>query len=431
MPSRPFYRNLYAQVLIAIALGALLGHIHPSTAVALKPLSEGFIRLIKMLVAPLVFSTIVVGIAGAQDIKKIGKAGGLALLYFELGSSVALLLGLCVINVLRPGAGMNVDPSTLDVSALASYTQAPHHTFSEFLLNVIPHSVVDAFAKGEMLQVLLFSLLFGFATQRLGARNNALFEAIERLSHVLFTIVGFLMCLAPIGAFAAMAFTVGNYGLGSLVPLLKLMATFYLTCLLFIFGVLGLVARTHGFSVWQLIKYLKEELLIVLGTSSSEPVIPRLLCKLEALGASKTVVGLVLPTGYSFNLDGTSIYLTMAAVFIAQATNTSLSLFEQLSLLAVLMLTSKGAAAVPGSGFIVLAATLSSIGTIPVAGLALLLGIDRFMSEARALTNLIGNAVATIVVAKWSGELDPERLRSVLRDPSTATQQTGAALEAY
>jgi len=417
MTSKPFYRNLYVQVLMAIALGALLGHLHPSVAAQLKPLSEGFIRLIKMLVAPLVFSTIVVGIAGARDMKKVGKTGGLALLYFEVGSTLALLLGLLVINVLRPGAGMNVDPSKLDVSVLAGYTHAPQHSFGEFLLSTIPNTVVDAFAKGEMLQVLLFSLLFGFAAQRLGTRGRVLIDVVSAFSEVLFNIVGFVMKLAPLGALAAMAFTVGHYGLGSLLPLLKLMATFYATCLLFIFGVLGAVARAHGFSVWKLIKYLREELLIVLGTSSSEPVIPRLLAKLEALGASKTVVGLVLPTGYSFNLDGTSIYLTMAAMFVAQATNTDLSLPEQLSLLAVLMLTSKGAAAVTGSGFIVLAATLGSVGTIPVAGLALLLGIDRFMSEARALTNLVGNAVATLVIAKWGGDLDTERMRAVLHDP--------------
>jgi aerobic C4-dicarboxylate transport protein len=421
MTSKPFYRNLYAQVLIAIALGALLGHLHPSVAAQLKPLSEGFIRLIKMLVAPLVFSTIVMGIASARDMKKVGQTGGLALLYFEVGSTLALLLGLLVINVLRPGAGMNVDPSKLDVSVLAGYTHAPQHSFSDFLLSTIPNTVVDAFAKGEMLQVLLFSLLFGFAAQRLGTRGRVLLDVVSAFSEVLFNIVGFLMKLAPLAAFGAMAFTVGHYGLGSLLPLLKLMATFYATCLLFIFGVLGAVARAHGFSVWKLIKYLREELLIVLGTSSSEPVIPRLLAKLEALGASKTVVGLVLPTGYSFNLDGTSIYLTMGAMFVAQATNTDLSLPEQLSLLAVLMLTSKGAAAVTGSGFIVLAATLGSVGTIPVAGLALLLGIDRFMSEARALTNLVGNAVATLVIAKWSGDLDTERMRAVLHDPGIVT----------
>jgi aerobic C4-dicarboxylate transport protein len=423
MKSRPLYQALYFQVLCAIALGAILGHAYPDDAVALKPLSDGFIRLIKMLIAPLVFTTVVVGIAGAEDMKKVGRAGGLALLYFEIGSTLALLLGLLVINVVQPGAGMHVDSTALDAGALAEYTSAPHQSLSQFLLNIVPHSVFDAFAKGEMLQVLLFSVLFGLAAQHLRCRGTALFEVIERFSQVLFAIVGFLMKLAPIGAFGAMAYTVGNYGLDALLPLGKLMATFYLTCILFVFGVLGFVARAHGFSVWKLIKHFKDELLIVLGTSSSEAVIPRLLSKLEALGASKSVVGLVLPAGYSFNLDGTSIYLTMAAIFVAQATDTSLSLTQQLTLLGVLMLTSKGAAAVPGSGFVVLAASLGSMSGIPVAGLALLLGIDRFMSEARALTNLVGNAVATLVIAKWSGDLDMRQLEAALSSepPSAET----------
>jgi aerobic C4-dicarboxylate transport protein len=417
LPRKPIYTNLYAQVILAIVLGALLGHLQPTTAASLKPLSEGFIRLIKMLIAPLVFSTVVIGIAGAEDMKRVGKTGGLALLYFELGSTLALILGLCVVNVVRPGVGMNVDPRTLDAAAVASYVQTGPHSLTDFLLNIVPSTVVDAFAKGEMLQVLLFSVLFGFALQKRGGRESALFTQIERLSHVLFTIVSFVMRVAPIGAFGAMAFTVGNYGLGSLLSLGKLMAAFYATCLVFVFGVLGTVARLHGFSLWRLIRYLKEELLIVLGTSSSESVVPRMLCKLEALGASKAVVGLVLPTGYSFNLDGTSIYLTMAAVFVAQATNTPFSLMQQLTLLGVLMLASKGAAGVTGSGFVVLAATLSSVGGVPVAGLALLLGVDRFMSEARALTNLIGNAVATLVVAKWTGDLNENQLRAELDNP--------------
>jgi aerobic C4-dicarboxylate transport protein len=414
----PFYRTLYAQVLLAIALGAALGCLYPEGAAQLKPLSEGFIRLIKMLIAPLIFTTVVVGIAGAEDLKKVGRTGGLALLYFEVGSTIALALGLVIVNLIRPGAGMNVDARSLNANAIAGATQAKPPGTLEFLLNIIPHSVVEAFARGDTLQVLLFAVLFGFALQRVGARNNVVFTFIERFSHVLFAIVGMVMKLAPLGAFAAMAFTVGSYGVSTLLSLAKLMAAFYATCIVFVFGALGLVARVHGFSLLRLVVYLREELMIVLGTSSSESVVPRMLVKLEKLGASKTVVGLVLPTGYSFNLDGTSIYLTMAAIFVAQATNTHLDWLQQISLLGVLMLASKGAAGVTGSGFVVLAATLASVGGIPVAGLALLLGVDRFMSEARALTNLVGNAVATLVVAKWSGELDSVQLRGELALPS-------------
>jgi len=361
----------------------------------------------------------VVGIAGMEDMKKVGKTGGLALLYFEIVSSIALLVGLLIINIVKPGAGMNVDVSTLDTKGIAAYTgPGKMQGTVDFLLNVIPNTVVDAFAKGEILQVLLFAVMFGFALHRFGGRGTLVFDFIEKFSHVLFTIVGYIMKVAPIGAFGAMAFTIGKYGVSSLLQLGQLMATFYATCLFFIFVVLGTIARVHGFSIWKFIKYIKEELLIVLGTSSSESVLPRMMAKLENLGARKSVVGLVIPTGYSFNLDGTSIYLTMAAVFIAQATNTDLSLTEQLTLLAVLLLTSKGAAGVTGSGFIVLAATLSAVGHVPVAGLALILGIDRFMSEARALTNLIGNGVATVVVAKWTGDLDIEQMRRRLEDES-------------
>ncbi|RYF65484.1 MAG: C4-dicarboxylate transporter DctA, partial [Comamonadaceae bacterium] len=317
----------------------------------------------------------------------------------------------------KPGVGMNIDASTLDTKAIAAYTKPGQMQGTvDFLLNVIPNTVVDAFAKGEILQVLLIAVLFGFALHKFGGRGTLIFDVIEKGSHVLFTIIGYVMKLAPIGAFGAMAFTIGKYGVDSLFSLGKLMAVFYLTCLLFIFVVLGLIARFHGFSIWKFIKYIKEELLIVLGTSSSESVLPRMMEKMENLGAKKTCVGLVIPTGYSFNLDGTSIYLTMAAVFIAQATNTPMTLMQELTLLAVLLLTSKGAAGITGSGFIVLAATLSAVGTVPVAGLALILGIDRFMSEARALTNLIGNGVATLVVAKWTNELDTDRLHAGLNN---------------
>jgi aerobic C4-dicarboxylate transport protein len=404
---KPLFRSLYFQVIVAIALGVLLGAVRPNVGAMMEPLGLGFIKLIKMLIAPVIFCTVVTGVAGVEDIKKVGKTGGLALLYFEIMSTVALVIGLAVANVLHPGSGMNVDPQALDTGPLAAYTgPGKLQSVTEFLLNVIPSTVVDAFAKGEILQVLLFAVLFGFALQRLKPRGGAVFAFVEGISEVLFGIVGLVMRLAPLGAFGAMAATVGKYGFGSLLSLGKLMGSFYLTCLLFIFAALGLVARVHGFSLWRFLAYIREELFIVLGTSSSESVLPRIISKLERLGAGKPVVGLVVPAGYSFNLDGTSIYLTMATLFIAQATNTPMSFFQQLTLLAVLLLTSKGAAGVTGSGFIVLAATLSSVGTLPVAGLTLILGIDRFMSEARALTNVIGNGVATLVVAKWTGELD-------------------------
>lgn len=412
---RPFYRSLYFQVITAIVIGALLGHFMPSLGESMKPLGDGFIKLIKMIIAPIIFCTVVVGIAGMEDMKKVGKTGGLALLYFEVVSTIALVVGLVIVNLVQPGAGMHIDPASLDSKSVAAYTgpgKMPGTT--EFLLNVIPSSVVDAFAKGDILQVLLFSVLFGFALHAFGGRGTLVFDLVEKTSHVLFRIVGFIMTLAPIGAFGAMAFTIGKYGVGSLLSLGKLMGTFYATCLIFVFVVLGMIARFHGFSIWKFIKYIKEELFIVLGTSSSESVLPRMMAKLENLGAKKSVVGLVVPTGYSFNLDGTSIYLTMAAVFIAQATDTPMTLTQQITLLLVLLLTSKGAAGVTGSGFIVLAATLSAVGHVPVAGLALILGIDRFMSEARALTNLVGNGVATVVVAKWCGELDEAQMRQHL-----------------
>lgn len=423
------YRSLYFQVLAAIVLGVLLGHFAPDTGAAMKPLGDGFIKLIKMLIAPIIFCTVVTGIAGMDQMKQVGKTGGLALLYFEAVSTVALIVGLVIVNVVRPGAGMNVDPTALDSAAVAQYTGPERmQGVTEFLLNIIPTSIFDAFAKNDILQVLLFALLFGFALHRFGGRDGLVFQFVEKSSHVLFGIVNIVMKVAPLGAFGAMAFTIGKYGADSLLSLGKLMLCFYATCLIFIFAVLGAVARFHGFRIWNFVKYIKDELLIVLGTSSSESVLPRMLMKLENLGVRKSVVGLVIPTGYSFNLDGTSIYLTMAAVFLAQATNTPLDLGHQLTLLGVLLLTSKGAAGVTGSGFIVLAATLSAVGTVPVAALALILGIDRFMSEARALTNLIGNGVATIVVGKWCGDLDAARMREQLQlvDPGERTARAVA-----
>jgi aerobic C4-dicarboxylate transport protein len=410
-----WFKSLYVQVLVAVLIGILLGHFYPQVGESMKPLGDGFIKLIKMLIAPIIFCTVVSGIAGMESMKSVGRTGGYALLYFEIVSTFALVIGLVVVNVLTPGSGMNIDISTLNTKAIAAYTgPGKMQTTTDFLLNVIPNTVVDAFAKGEILQVLLISILFGFALHKLGDTGKMVFDLNEKIAKVFFVIVGFVMKLAPIGAFGAMAFTIGKFGLGTLLSLGKLMGTFYLTCLLFVFLVLGLIAKFHGFSIWKFVKYIKEELLIVLGTSSSEAALPGMIAKMEKLGVKKSVVGLVIPAGYSFNLDGTSIYLTMAAVFIAQATNTHLDLIHQLTLLAVLLLTSKGASGVTGSGFIVLAATLASVGHVPVEGLALILGIDRFMSEARALTNLVGNGVATVVVGKWCGDVDEEQLQAGL-----------------
>lgn len=417
MAKKAIYKSLYFQVIVAIVIGVALGHFYPDTGAAMKPLGDGFIRLIKMIIAPIIFCTIVVGIAGMEDMKKVGKTGGLAVLYFEIVSTIALVIGLVVVNLWQPGVGMNVDVSTLDTKSIAKYAEpGKMQSTADFLMNIIPTSVVDAFAKGDMLQVLFFSILFGYAMHAFGARGKPVFELIEKLSHVLFGIVGVIMKVAPIGAFGAMAYTIGKHGLGSLTQLISLMGAFYTTCVIFIVFVLGGISALHGFSLFKLIRYIKEELFLVLGTSSSESALPRLMAKMENAGAEKSVVGLVVPTGYSFNLDGTAIYLTMAAVFIAQATNTPMDLTQQITLLAVLLLTSKGAAGVTGSGFIVLAATLSAVGSVPVAGLALILGIDRFMSEARALTNFIGNSVATLVVAKWVKALDTDRLSAVLND---------------
>ncbi|MBH1930661.1 dicarboxylate/amino acid:cation symporter [Serratia rubidaea] len=415
------FKSLYFQVLMAITLGVLLGHFYPDLGAQMKPLGDGFVKLIKMIIAPVIFCTVVTGIAGMESMKAVGRTGAIALLYFEIVSTIALIIGLVVVNVVQPGAGMNVDPASLDAKAVAVYAeQASQQGIIPFLLDIIPGSVIGAFASGNILQVLLFAVLFGFALHRLGEKGQLIFNVIESFSNVIFGIINMIMRLAPLGAFGAMAFTIGKYGVGTLVQLGQLILCFYLTCILFVVVVLGTIARANGFSIFKFVNYIKEELLIVLGTSSSESALPRMLDKMERLGCKKSVVGLVIPTGYSFNLDGTSIYLTMAAVFIAQATNAHMDIMHQITLLVVLLLSSKGAAGVTGSGFIVLAATLSAVGHLPVAGLALILGIDRFMSEARALTNLVGNGVATVVVAKWCNQLDRQQLKDTLNNKRPA-----------
>ncbi|MBK7433034.1 MAG: dicarboxylate/amino acid:cation symporter [Chitinophagaceae bacterium] len=401
------FKSLYFQVLVAIGIGIALGRFYPSFAVELKPLGDGFIRLIKMMIAPIIFCTIVTGIAGMQNTKKVGRVGLKAILYFEVVTTIALLIGLMVINIMKPGVGMNVDPSAIDPKSVESYiTESKNQSVADFILHIIPENIVNALATGSILQVLFFSILFGFALSKIGSKASPLLKGIQSLEDGLFAVIRMIMRLAPVGALGAMAFTIGKYGLGSLASLGQLMLSFYITCILFIVLVLGGILRYTGFNLFRLLAYIKEELLVVLGTSSSEAALPSLMNKLEKVGCSEPVVGLVVPTGYSFNLDGTSIYLTMAAVFLAQATNTPMDLSHQLTLLLVLLLTSKGAAGVTGSGFITLAATLPTVGHIPVTAIALILGIDRFMSEGRALTNIIGNAVATIVVAKWEKEID-------------------------
>ena len=414
---RKIFKSLYFQVIVAIIIGVLIGVFFPSFGIQLKPLGDGFIKLIKMLIPFVIFCTIVLGISGMQDMKKVGRVGLKAILYFEVLSTIALIIGLIVINFLKPGTGMNVDTSKLDPNSVQTYLKSSTETGSVagFILHIIPDTVTDAFAKGDLLQVLLISVLFGFGLSRIGIKAQPVIRGIQGLSDALFWIIKVIMRLAPIGALGAMAFAVGKYGIGSLAHLGFLMIAFYITCLLFIFLVLGSVLKFYGFSILKLLKYIKEELLIVLGTSSSEAALPGLIGKLENAGCSQSVVGLVVPTGYSFNLDGTSIYLTMAAIFIAQATNTHMDLIHQISLLLVLLLTSKGAAAVTGGGFITLAATLPVVGHIPVVAIALILGIDRFMSEARALTNLIGNATATIIVAKWEKEIDLHKANPLLK----------------
>ena len=410
-----YLKSLYVQVLIGIVIGSVLGAIAPETGAAMKPLGDGFIKLVRMLIAPIIFTTVVLGIARVGEMKDVGRIGLKALIYFEVVSTLALVIGLVVVNVLKPGAGLNFDPATADMRSVAAYTTASKQlSTTEFLLHVIPDTMVGAFSGGEILQVLLVAILTGLALLRLGQSVHPLVNGIEYVSHLLFDIVAIVMRLAPIGAFGAMAFTVGRYGLGSLFSLGKLMAGVYTTCILFVFIVLGLIARITGFSLWRFLRYIVGEILIVIGTSSSETALPRIMTKLEGLGCSKTVVGLVVPTGYSFNLDGTSIYMTMAAMFIAQASNVDLTIGQQLGMLAVLLLTSKGAAAVTGGGFVTLAATLAVFPAVPIAGLTLLVGIDRFMSEMRAVTNLIGNGVATMAVARWDGKLDLPKARRIL-----------------
>jgi aerobic C4-dicarboxylate transport protein len=414
---KKIYQHLYFQVLCAIVIGVAVGYFYPEFGASLKWLGDLFIKLIKMLIAPIIFCTVVHGIASMEDMKKVGRVGVKALIYFEVMTTLALIIGLVVVNLWQPGAGMNVDVNSLDTKSIAAYTsKASEQGTIAYIMHIVPSTVVGAFAEGEILQVLFFALLFGFALFSLGEKGKPLLGIIDQSAHVFFKIVGIVMKVAPIGAFGAMAFTIGKYGVGSLLSLGQLMLAFYATCLLFIFLVLGTVARLAGFSIIKFIKYIKEELLIVLGTSSSESVLPRMIAKMELLGCEKSVVGLVIPTGYSFNLDGTCIYLTMAAIFLAQATGTDLSLSQEIGIIAVLLLTSKGAAGVTGSGFIVLAATLASVGTIPVASIALILGVDRFMSEARALTNLIGNGIATVVVARWEGALDVDRMHRHLNN---------------
>lgn len=411
-----FFRSLYAQVLVGIFLGILVGLLHPEFAIQLKVLGDIFISLLKMMIPPIIFCTVVLGISNSGNMKKVGRVGAKALIYFESVSNIALALGLIAVNVFKPGKGFNVDPATLDATAVSTYTaKSADVSLLDFITNIIPKTFVDAFTQsGDLLQVLLLAILFGYALNHIHEHGKPVHQFITSFSKVLFKIVHTLMYLAPIGAFGAMAFTIGKYGLESFGPLLKLMGTFYLTCIVFIFGFLGLIAKRTGFSIFKFLKYIREELFTVLGTSSSESVLVPMMEKLERLGCSKSVVGLVMPTGYSFNLDGTNIYMTIAAVFIAQALNIDLTLGQQLSILLVAVFTSQGASGVTGAGFVTLAATLAAVPSVPVAGLALILGIDRFMSEARAITNMIGNGVATIVVSRWEKELDTEILNREL-----------------
>ncbi|MDX2333775.1 dicarboxylate/amino acid:cation symporter [Brevundimonas vesicularis] len=412
---KPFYRHLYFQVLLAILAGGLIGHFWPTFGESLKPLGDAFIKLVKMIIAPVIFLTIVTGIAGMRDIGRVGRVAAKAFAYFLTFSTLALIIGMIVANLVQPGHGLNIDPASLDASAVTKYSDQAHETtIVGFLTGIIPDTFVSAFSEGNILQVLFVSVLFGLALAMVGDVGKPVLSFLESISVAFFKLVAILMKAAPIGAFGAFAFTIGKYGIGSIANLAALVATFYVTAAIFVVGVLGLVGWANGFNILKLIRYLKEELLLVLGTSSSEAALPSLLQKMERAGAAKSVVGLVVPTGYSFNLDGTNIYMTMAALFIAQALNIDLSLQDQIVLLLVAMLSSKGAAGITGAGFITLAATLSVVPAVPVAGMALILGIDRFMSECRALTNFIGNAVATIVVARWEGELDRDALKAAL-----------------
>ena len=408
---KPFYTTLYFKVLLGLVLGVVVGFVKPDIGVELKPLGEGFINLIKMIITPVIFCTVAVGIAGMESLKTVGRVGGKTLLYFEVVTTLALIIGLVVVNLIQPGAGINADPATLDAG---KYAAAKAQTTMEFLMGIIPNSVVGAFAQGNLLQVLLFSVLFGVSLSAMGEKGKPILATLERFGHALLGVVNIVMKLAPIGAFGAIAFTIGKYGIGTLAQLGKLVACLYLTSGLFIVVVLGLISWFSGISLWRLVCYIKEEIFIVLGTASTESVLPRMMEKLEALGCRKSIVGLVLPTGYSFNLDGAAIYLTMASMFIAQAMNIDLSLGQQLGLLAILLLTSKGGAGVAGAALIALAATLSATSIIPVAGMALVIGIDRILNEVRAVTNLIGNCVATVAIARWEGAFDRERAEAVL-----------------
>lgn len=421
-PRKAWYRILYVQVLLAVALGIVIGVLWPDTGKALKPLGDGFIKLVKMTIAPIIFCTVVHGIAAMHDVRKLGRIGGKTLLYFEVVSTLALVIGLFVVNVLKPGEGFNVDPRTLDPGAAQGFeTQARSLTWVNFLLNIIPGSFFDALARGELLQVLLIAILTGFSISFLGEQGRPVLRVFEHAAKVFFGVMGIIVQAAPLGALGAMGFTIGSYGLAALKPLLELMLGFYLTAGLFVVVVLGLIARLAGFSIFRFLLYIREELFLVLGTSSSETALPGMLMKMKRLGCAESTVGLVIPTGYSFNLDGTNIYMTMAAVFLAQATNTPLGLGQQITLLLVAMISSKGASGVTGAGFVTLAATLAVVPAIPIQSLALLVGIDRFMSECRALTNLVGNGVATVVISRWEGEITPAQLRKNLHpatDPS-------------
>lgn len=422
---KPIYTNLTFQVLTSITIGILLGHFYPAIAVEMKPLGDVFIKMIKMVIGPIVFLTVVTGISSIGDMKKVGKVGGKAFIYFEVVTTFALAIGVLVVNLVKPGAGMNIQAGQLQADAVAKYaTAAKEQSTIEFFMNIVPDNAIGAFVKGDMLQILFFAVIFGVALAAMGQKGKLIEDIFDKSAHALFGVIGILMRVAPLGAFGAMSFTIGKYGVASLVSLGQLMAAVYITMAVFVFAVLGSIARMYGFSLWRFLRFIKQELLIVLGTSSSESVLPRMMEKMQKFGCSKHVVGLVIPTGYSFNLDGTSIYLSMAAIFIAQAFNIDLTIWQQISILGLLMVTSKGAAAVTGGGFVTLAATLSATGTLPIEGLALLLGVDRFMSEARAITNLIGNGVATVVVAKMEGEFDEqkavEEYKHFFREPAIA-----------
>ncbi len=428
---KKLFSALYVQVIVGLVAGILLGHFYPDIGVELKPLGDLFIKLIKMLLAPIIFASVVVGIARMGSVKETGRVGAKAMLYFEVCSTLALVFGLVVVNLIRPGAGMNIDASHIDTAAIKNYTAAAeHHSTAEFLMNIVPNSVVGAFAQGDMLQIILFSLLFSIALNRLGKKVAPLVDGLDMFLHGMFGVVRIVMHLAPLGAFGGIAFTIAKYGIGTLNSFAELMIAVYLTCILFIVIVLGTVMRFCGVPLWGFLKYIKDEILIVMGTASTEAVLPQMLLKMEAMGCQKKVVGLVLPTGYTFNADGTAIYLTMAAIFIAQATNVDMTLWDQVLILGVMLLTSKGSAGVAGAGFVALAATLASMHKIPVSGLVLLVGIDRFLNEARAITNLIGNGVATIAVSKWEGALDIAQMQRAFvasaagreLPPSTSTE---------